>query len=77
MNISAAEFRKKFFQLLSQVEETNTEIIITRRGKPIAKLTSICKNKKKDPLLGALQGQGHTVGDLTEPVVHESMWELD
>ena len=77
MDISAAEFRKKFFQLLSQVEATNKEIIITRRGKPVAKLASIRKDKSKDPLLGALQGQGQTVGDITEPVVQESAWELD
>jgi len=77
VDISAAEFRKRFFQLLSQVEGTNKEIIITRRGKPVAKLASIRKDKSKDPLLGALQGQGQTIGDLTEPAVHESAWELD
>ncbi|MBW1716752.1 MAG: type II toxin-antitoxin system Phd/YefM family antitoxin [Deltaproteobacteria bacterium] len=77
MDISAAEFRKKIFQLLAEVEETNKEIIITKRGKAVAKLTPIAENKKKDPLLGALAGQGQTIGDLTKPVTEDSAWELD
>ena len=36
MDISAAEFRKNFFQILGQVEQTHKEVVITKRGKPIA-----------------------------------------
>ncbi len=77
MDISAAEFRKNFFQLLAQVEKTHKEIIIMKRGKPVAKLKPMHNNKAKDPLLGALQGKGRTVGDLTEPVIDDGAWELD
>jgi prevent-host-death family protein len=77
MGISAAEFRKKFFQILGQVEQSHKEIVITKRGKPVAKLISIEDDEKKDPLLGALAGLGRTVGDLTEPVVDADRWELD
>jgi prevent-host-death family protein len=77
MDISAAEFRKNLFQILGQVEQTHQEVIITRRGKPVAKLVSIDRGEKKDPLLGALAGLGRTVDDLTEPVVDDDAWELD
>ena len=77
MDIPAAEFRKNFFQILGQVEQTHKEFVITKRGKPIAKLVSIDNGEKKDPLIGALAGLGRTKGDLTEPVVDHDAWELD
>jgi prevent-host-death family protein len=77
MDVSAAEFRKNFFQILAEVEQTHKEVVITKRGKPIAKLVFMNDEKKKDPLLGALAGLGRTVGDLAEPVVDADAWELD
>lgn len=77
MDISSAEFRNNFFQILEQVEQTHKEIVITRRGKPIAKLVHIDEGEKKDPLLGTLAGLGRTVGVLTEPVIEREAWELD
>ena len=77
MDVSAAEFRKNFFQILGQVEQTHKEVVITKRGKPIAKLVFMNDEKNKDPLLGALAGLGRTVDDLAEPVVDADAWELD
>jgi prevent-host-death family protein len=77
MDVSAAEFRRNFFQILDQVEHTREMVIITRRGKPVARLVRIEKGKKKDPLIGALAGLGITKGDLTEPLVDDEDWELD
>ena len=39
MQISSVEFRSKCFKLLNQIEESHIEIVITKRGKPVAKLT--------------------------------------
>ena len=77
MEINAAEFRIKCFKILEQVRTTHQEIIITKRGKPIAKLTHIPQKEEKDPLLGALSGWGRTIGDLTEPVADPDEWEVD
>ena len=77
MEISAAEFRTKCFTILDQVDKTHVEIIITKRGKPIAKLTRIDEAKARDPLLGALAGLGRTMGDLTKPVLDARHWETD
>jgi len=77
MEINVAEFRSKCFKILDQVETTHKEIIITKRGKPVAKLTYIAKENEKDMLLGGLAGWGETVGDLTEPVVDQQDWEID
>jgi prevent-host-death family protein len=77
MEVSAAELRKNFFQILGQVEQTHEVVVITKRGKPVARLVSVEKGEKKDPLIGALAGLGRTKGDLTEPVVNATVWELD
>jgi len=77
MEINAAEFRANCFKILDQVKLTHGEVIITKRGEPIAKLVHISQPKKKDPLLGAMEGLVETIGDLTEPVIDADTWELD
>lgn len=77
MEINAAEFRTKCFKILEQVNTTHVEVIITKRGKPIAKIVHINQAGKKDPMLGALLGTGKTLEDLTQPVVESDDWEID
>jgi prevent-host-death family protein len=77
MEINAAEFRTKCFKILDQVNTTHREVIITKRGKPIAKIVHIDQKGKKDPMLGALAGSGRTLGDLTQPVVDSDDWKID
>jgi prevent-host-death family protein len=77
MEIKAAEFRSNFFKILDQVKTTHTEVVITKRGKPISKLIPIVPKDQKDPFLGALAGLGKTVGDLTQPVTSHQDWEID
>jgi len=75
MKISAANFRSNCFKILDEVDKAHKEVIITKRGKPIAKLVRYETNNASDPLLGALTNVGSTIGDLTEPF--EDEWELD
>ena len=77
MEINAAEFRTKCFKILDQVNATHREVIITKRGKPIAKIVHIDQLGKKDPMLGALAGSGRTLRDLTQPVADSDHWEID
>lgn len=77
MEINAAEFRTKCFKILDQVNSTHREVIITKRGKPIAKIVHINQVGKKDPMLGALVGSGRTLEDLTQPIVDSDDWEID
>jgi prevent-host-death family protein len=77
MEINAAEFRANCFKILDQVKLTHTEVIITKRCQPIAKLVHIGQPKEKDPLLGTMEGLVEIIGDLTEPVIDADAWELD
>ena len=77
MEINAAEFRANCFKILDQVEMTHKEIIITKRGKPVARLVHFAHKEEKDPLLGSMEGLVETIGDLTDPVIEHEAWELD
>ncbi len=77
MEINAVQFRTNCFKILDEVQQKHKEVIITKRGKPIAKLVHIPHDKDRDPLLGAMQGVVVTMGDLTEPVIDPGAWELD
>lgn len=77
MEINAAKFRTNCFKILDQVKVTHKEVVITKRGKPIAKLVYFARQNEKDPLLGSMEGLIETIGDLTEPVIDPDAWELD
>ncbi|MFH1952398.1 MAG: type II toxin-antitoxin system prevent-host-death family antitoxin [Pseudomonadota bacterium] len=77
MEINAAEFRANCFKILDQVKVTHKEVVITKRGKPIAKLVHVARQNEKDPLLGSMEGLVETIGDLTKPVIDPDAWELD
>ncbi len=77
MEINAAEFRKNCFKILDQVKITHKAVVITKRGKPIAKLVHFARQDEKDPLLGSMEGLVETIGDLTKPVIDSDVWELD
>jgi len=77
MEINAAEFRANCFKILDQVNVTHKEVVIIKRGKPIAKLVHFSRQNDKDPLLGSMEGLVETIGDLTKPVIDPDAWELD
>jgi prevent-host-death family protein len=75
MEVTAAKFRSNCFKILDEVDKLHKDVVITKRGKPIAKLIRYETDYPSDPLLGALPHAGSTVGDLTAPF--EDEWELD
>ena len=62
---TASEFKAKCLMLLDQVERTKHPIIITKRGKPIARLGPT--------LLGIWKGRMEITGDIISPIDVE--WE--
>jgi prevent-host-death family protein len=78
MHVSTVKLRQDIFKILDKVSKTHNEVIITKRGKPIAKIVHIDDmDISKDPLIGAMKGQGKTIGDLTQPVIDATDWEVD
>ena len=63
--IGAGDFKAKCLQLLDEVAKQRETLIITKRGKPIAKLVPVEPDKK---LFGALQGSVIGEMDIVSPV---------
>jgi prevent-host-death family protein len=68
MTITATEFKAKCLQLLDQVSQTGEELIISKRGKPVAR---VIPERPITPWL-ALRGKGRFSGDPFAPVVNDS-----
>lgn len=63
--IAVGEFKAKCLKLLSEVSETGKPIVITKRGKPLAKVIPIASHKS---VFGAMRGSGTIVGDIVSPL---------
>jgi len=63
--IPATEFKARCHKLLDEVHSTREPLLITKRGKPIAKLVPAGKPGK---FIGSLKGVFRIVGDIEAPI---------
>jgi prevent-host-death family protein len=60
--VPAAAFKAHCLTLMDDVRSTRRPLVITKRGKPVAKLVPI--DEPKDDFIGRLKGVFEVVGDL-------------
>lgn len=65
MNINAAEFKAKCLKLIDEVAATHEQLIITKRGKPLAKLVPI-EDEAPASLFGYMKGTVTIHGDIID-----------
>jgi prevent-host-death family protein len=70
--VAAGEFKTKCLSLLDEVESTRKSIVITKRGRPVARLVPM-DDEIEEPLFGRMRGTISIRGDITEPV--DDRWE--
>ena len=68
MEITASAFKARCLRLLDEVSQTGEELVILKRGRPVACLVPVRDDK---PWL-ALRGRGALTGDPFASVVEES-----
>ncbi len=64
--IKAGEFKAKCLELMDEVSASGETIVVTKRGKPVAKLGPIIERPAE--LFGFLKGNFAFVGDIISPV---------
>ena len=69
--MKASEFKAKCLRLMDEVAEDGGEIVITKNGKPVAKLTAFRERPKS--LFGTGRGRMKILGDIISPLDVE--WE--
>ncbi len=68
MNIPAGAFKARCLKLMEQVKLTQEEIVITKHGKPVAKLVPITEDfKPSRTASGFLRGTVRILGDIVAP----------
>ena len=72
MEISAGEFKAKCLKLMDEVARTHEPVIITKRGRPVAKMVPI-ESAEKTELFGYMAGTATIHGDIIGPI--EVEWE--
>ena len=74
MEIKAGEFKARCLELMDRVAENREEYVITKRGKPVAKLVPVEPEPKRE-LFGYMKGTIKSVGDIISPIDVE--WEAN
>ena len=74
MNVSSGEFKSKCLKLLDEVKNLHVEIIITKFGKPVAKLVPV-KDRLVRSAFGYLKGTVISEKDVVAPT--GEAWEAD
>ena len=74
--MAAGNFKTHCLSVIDEVYEQHEEVIITKHGKPMARLVPLGE-KKKDPgsLFGFMKGKVRIIGDIVSPIIPEEDWE--
>ena len=63
MNMPAGVFKAKCLHLMDEVQKNHLEIVITKFGKPVAKLVPV-EGVKPKPVFGCMKGTVRIHGDI-------------
>ncbi|MBI3924528.1 MAG: type II toxin-antitoxin system Phd/YefM family antitoxin [Armatimonadetes bacterium] len=74
-SIGISEFKSKCIALLKELQSTRTSLIVTHRGRPLARIEPIL-NEEEPRRLGALRHLGRIRGDLVM-IDFPDEWEME
>ena len=72
--MSVSQFKAKCLAVLAQVAETGAPVLVTRYGKPVARVVPPPKPAGSD-WIGSMKGTGRILDDIVEPVGDLDDWE--
>jgi prevent-host-death family protein len=71
--IAAAKFKAQCLTLMEDVQSTRQPLLITKRGRPVAKL--VPAEDREDDFIGSLKGIIRIVGDIESPIEPPESWD--
>jgi prevent-host-death family protein len=71
--VAASEFKTHCLELMEYVRETGREVVVTKHGKPVAKLVPVSAGGRD--FIGSLRGTVTYLGDIVAPT--GEVWEAD
>ena len=70
--IAAGAFKANCLSIMDEVEARRETVILTKRGKPVAKLVPV--DAQSDDIFGFLEGKGRITGDVVAPALQLKEW---
>jgi prevent-host-death family protein len=70
--MAAGAFKVHCLKVMDEVQSKRQAVLITKRGKPVAKLVPV--EKEKDDIFGFLKGKGKITGDIVSPILSPEEW---
>ena len=70
--IAAGAFKTNCLALMDEVQAKHETVVITKRGKAVAKLVPVSTDM--DEIYGFLDGKGAVTGDIISPVISAEDW---
>jgi prevent-host-death family protein len=71
--MTASKFKATCLAVMDEVEAKRESVLITKNGKPVAKLEPL--DLEGDPLAVFRFGKGRIVGDIVSPITPTEDWE--
>jgi len=71
--VPATAFKNTCLELIERVQQTREEIVVTKYGRPVAKLVAF--EQGKAPLFGHLAGSVTIHGDILAPI--DEAWDAE
>jgi prevent-host-death family protein len=70
--MAAGAFKTNCLAVMDEVQAKRVTVVITKRGKPVAKLVPV--SDQKDDIFGFLAGKGFVTGDVVSPALTLEEW---
>lgn len=70
--IGAGTFKSKCLAIMDEVQSKHETVVITKRGRPVAKL--VPAGKATDEIYGFLAGKGKIIGNIVAPALRRREW---
>jgi prevent-host-death family protein len=72
--MAAGAFKVHCLAVMDEVQSKRQAVLITKRGKPVAKLVPV--EKEKDDIFGFMKGKGtvEIKGDIVSPILTPEEW---
>ena len=71
--IPASRFKAQCLKIMDEVKARREPVVITKKGKPVARLLPIDEPGRE--VFGCLAGQLEIAGDITGPAIAPSAWK--
>jgi len=70
--MAAGAFKVHCLKVMDEVQSKRQAVLITKRGKPVAKLVPV--EKEKDEIFGFFKGKIKVTGDVVSPALTPEEW---